>query len=216
MANSKPRGPTRAKGIQPEEWAAARVIRTGEAITDEEIDIEAFDGIHKTILNSAAPLLDDDRRVIGAVCINQDITERKQSEETLRESREQFRTMFEMASIGMAQADPRTGRWLRVNQKMCEITGYSSDELLTMLVPEITHPEDRERDWDAFQNVINGKSSNYRIEKRYIRKDGETVWVSVNMTVIRDVTGQPLRTVATIEDITDRRRAEEQIRASPP
>ncbi len=132
-----------------------------------------------------------------------------QAEERRCESEQQFKAMFELASIGMAQADPKTGRWLRVNQKMCEITGYSSDEMLEMRVPEITHPEDRERDWKAFQDVVSVKSKDYRLEKRYIRKDGTVVWVNVNMTVIRDPAGQPMRTIATIEDITERRRAEE-------
>ena len=66
------------------------------------------------------------------------------SEEKLRDSEEQFKTMFETVSMGMAQGDPVTGRWMRVNRKMCEISGYSSEEMLTMGFPEITHPEDRE------------------------------------------------------------------------
>ncbi|MGA2403927.1 MAG: PAS domain S-box protein, partial [Syntrophobacteraceae bacterium] len=114
----------------------------------------------------------------GGLVFVRDITERKRAEEALRQSEEQFKSMFEIASIGMAQADPKTGRWQRVNQKMCEITGYPSGEMLAMRIPELTHPEDRERDWEAFQNVINGKSKNYRLEKRYIRKDGTIVWVN--------------------------------------
>jgi PAS domain S-box-containing protein len=148
------------------------------------------------------------------VCFFRDITERKQADLALRESEEQFRAMFETASIGMAQADPTTGQWLRVNRKMCEITGYRYAEMLSMRISEITHPEDRHRDWKAFQNVVSGKSENYRLEKRYIRKDASIVWVSVNMTVIRDSTGQPRRTMATIEDITERKRTEEALQES--
>jgi PAS domain S-box-containing protein len=144
----------------------------------------------------------------------EDITERKQAEEALRESREQFKAMFETASIGMAQANSQTGQFLRVNQKMCEITGYSSDELLAMRVSEITHPEDRGQEREVFQDVINGKWPDYKLEKRYIRKDGEIIWVNVNRTIVRDSAGQPVHTVAAIEDITDRRRAEEQVKAS--
>ena len=134
----------------------------------------------------------------------------RQADEALRGSEANFKAMFETASIGVAQADPKTGQWLRVNQKMCEITGYSSAEMLTMRVAEITHPEDREKDWAAFQDVVNGKAKNYRIEKRYVRKDGTIIWVNLNMTVIRDISDQPTRTVATIEDITERKRAEEE------
>jgi len=80
-----------------------------------------------------------------------------------------------------------------------------------MRIPEITLPEDRQRDWDAFQRVVRGETHDYRLEKRYVRKEGSLVWVNVNMTVIRDADGQPLRTMATIEDITERKRMEEEI-----
>ncbi|MFZ3137438.1 MAG: PAS domain S-box protein [Thermodesulfovibrionales bacterium] len=145
------------------------------------------------------------------IFLEQEISERKLAEESLRASEVQFRAMFEVASIGIAQADIRTGQWLRVNQKMCEITGYSAEEMLQMRVPEITHPEDRQRDWDAFQRVVRGESPDYRMEKRYIRKDGLIVWVNVNMTVIRDA-DEPMRTMATIEDITERKRAEKELK----
>ncbi|MEI6785003.1 MAG: PAS domain S-box protein, partial [Verrucomicrobiota bacterium] len=121
----------------------------------------------------------------------------------------EFRAMFEVASIGMGQADPRTGQLLRVNQKMCAITGYSAAELLGMRVSELTHPDDRQQDWEKFERVVRGEVSDYRLEKRYLRKDGSVAWVNVNMTVIRDAVGQPTRTMATIEDITERKRTEE-------
>ncbi|MGC8494110.1 MAG: PAS domain S-box protein, partial [Syntrophobacteraceae bacterium] len=131
------------------------------------------------------------------------------SEEKLRESEEEFQTMFEKASIGMAQTDMVTGRLLRVNRKMCEITGYTAAELLTMGFMDITHPEDRQRNWDAYKDRAKNATKDYRLEKRYIRKNGEIVWVSVNSTVIRDSSGQPRRTFAAIEDISERKRAEE-------
>lgn len=135
-------------------------------------------------------------------------TERKLAESALRQSEENSRAMFEMASIGMAQADPQTGRWLRVNRKFCEITGYTEAELLRKNVPEITHPDDRPHDWAMFQSVISGERPSYRVEKRYIRKNGTEAWVNVNMTVIRDASGRPSRTMATIEDITARKQTE--------
>jgi PAS domain S-box-containing protein len=120
--------------------------------------------------------------------------------------------MFELASIGMAKADPSTGQWLRVNQKMCAITGYTAAELLKMRVPDLTHPDDRQKDWEKFQRVVRGEASDYRLEKRYVLKDGTLAWVNVNMTVIRDVAGQSVRTMATIEDITERKRVQELLR----
>jgi PAS domain S-box-containing protein len=140
--------------------------------------------------------------------------ERHEAEAGLRESEKQLRAMFDLASVGMAQADPRTGQWLRVNQKMCAITGYSAAELLRMRVPEITHPDDRQKDWEEFQRAVRGEAPDYRLEKRYLRKDGAVAWVNVNMTVILDAAGQPVRTMATIEDITERKQLEKALRES--
>ena len=139
------------------------------------------------------------------------IASQKRVEEALRDSGEQFRAMFEVASIGMAQADPRTGRWLRVNQRMCAITGYTADELQKMRFSDITHPEDRENDWQEFQRVVKGEVPDYRMEKRYVRKDGTVIWVNVNVTITLNAAGQPVRSIAAVEDITERKRAEERI-----
>jgi PAS domain S-box-containing protein len=156
-------------------------------------------------------LRNPDGVIIRYIAIKQDITERKRAAESLRQSEEQFRAMFDLASVGIAQSDPHTEQWLRVNKKMCEITGYSAGELLQLRIPDITYPEDRQVDQEAFERVVRGEAPDYRMEKRYIRKDGALVWVNVNMTVIRDAAGQPLRTVAAIEDITERRRAQAEL-----
>jgi PAS domain S-box-containing protein len=165
----------------------------------QEIDVQ---------LSLSSVLLGDGWHAVGLL---RDISEQKQTAEALRLSEEQLRAMFELASIGMAQADPCTRQWLRVNQKLCAITGYSADEMLRMRVSEMTHPEDRQMDDEAFQRVVRGEEPDYRLEKRYIRKDGTSTWVSVNMTVIRDGTGQASRTLATIEDITQRKRDETEL-----
>lgn len=136
---------------------------------------------------------------------------RVEANEAIRQGEEQFLTMFDVASVGLAQVDPLTGRWLRVNKKMCAITGYSSDELLQMRVPDISHPEDRKFDWESFQRAVRGAASDYRMEKRYVRKDNTVVWVIVNMTIIRNPTGEPVRTIAAIEDITERKTQESRL-----
>ncbi|MDQ4126619.1 MAG: PAS domain S-box protein [Actinomycetota bacterium] len=140
-----------------------------------------------------------------------DLTDRKLSEGALRASEEEHRAIFELAGVGKAQSDPQTGRLLRVNPKFCEITGYSAEELRGMTFLEITHPEDREVDFDRFRRMVRGEGD-YSVEKRYIRKDGHVAWVSVNATVVRDEGGRPVRTASTIQDITERKRAEEDLR----
>lgn len=180
--------------------------KDGIAFRDEEW-WRCKDGSLKCIADRWMPVYEAGRLVSTEGSLS-DITARKRAEDELRQSEKQFRAVFETASVGMGQTDPQTGRFLRVNQKMCTITGFSEDELLMRRVPDITHPDDRERDWALFQRVVRGETPSYRIEKRYVRKDGTVAWVNVNMTIIRDAAGQPARTLATIEDITDRKRAE--------
>jgi PAS domain S-box-containing protein len=137
-----------------------------------------------------------------------DITSRKKAEKKLQTREEEYRTTFELAGVGKAQADLETGRFLRVNRRLCEITGYEPEELLAKTFTEITHSEDQDREYDSFIRMVRGETDEYESEKRYVRKDGEVVWVRVNATAIRDPEGRPLRTVATIEDTTERKRAE--------
>ncbi len=163
------------------------------------------------LLSSAVLELQGQRMALVTL---EDISRRKAVEAALQQSEQEFRAIFELASIGMAQADPCTGQWLRVNEKLCAITGYSAAEMLELRFSEVTHPEDRRRDWEAFQRVVRGEQPDYRVEKRYVRKDGTVAWVNVNMTVLRDAAGRVTRTVSTIEDITERKRAEEALQKS--
>jgi PAS domain S-box-containing protein len=140
--------------------------------------------------------------------VNRDMKELEKAQTAQRLSDERSRTMFELASVGMAQADPYTGHWLRVNKKLCDMTGYSTQELLGKNFSEITHPDDREHDWAGFQQVVDRKKPEYHNEKRYIRKDGSMIWVNVNATVVKDDSGQPCYSLAVIEDISERKQAE--------
>jgi PAS domain S-box-containing protein len=127
----------------------------------------------------------------------------------LQTSEAEFRSLFELSAVGAAQAHPDTGRLTRVNKRFCEITGYSADELLAMTYRDLTHPEDVAMDAVKIQAVKQRQAETWESEKRYIRKDGGIVWVSVNGTIIRDKNGRPYCLLATIRDITRRRQAEE-------
>ncbi len=130
-------------------------------------------------------------------------------DESQQQSEEDYRTIFELVGIGAAQIDPATGCFVRVNPIMCEITGYSEVELLDMTFLEITRPEDRKEDFESFQRFVYGEMPEYKVEKRYVRKDGQAIWVNVDAIVIRNETGRPLRMLAIIQDTTERKEAEE-------
>src|SRR4029077_14551578 len=106
-----------------------------------------------------------------------------------------------------AQASP-DGRLVRVNPKLCELLEYSAEELVGMSIRDITHPEERDRDFEYFQQMVRGETPNYSVEKRYITKSGATKWVRVTATIVRDANGEPKRASAVIEDITSRKAAE--------
>jgi len=150
-------------------------------------------------------------RFIGTV---RDITESKLAEEALREREAQFRAIFDVASVGIVQADPNTGRQLRFNDKYCQITGYSAAELRDLTFSQLTHPGDRASDWELFARGVRGETPGYQNEKRYVRKDGTIIWVRLNAAFIRDATGHPINTVGVCEDITERRQAEAALRES--
>jgi PAS domain S-box-containing protein len=125
----------------------------------------------------------------------------------------QAQAFFEAASVGTAQADLR-GRFLMVNARLCEITGYSREELLRMSFLDITHPDDREATCQTAAAACAGEATEYRLEKRYVRKDGSVVWADVNGTPVRDAAGRVLHVVAIIQDVTARRSYEEDLKAS--
>jgi PAS domain S-box-containing protein len=135
-------------------------------------------------------------------------TERKRAEEALRESEERYRVFFETAAVGAAEADPLTGRFLRVNDNLCRFLAYGRDELLTATFYQVTHPDDRARNSEGMAQLLRGAIREYVTEKRYLRKDGKTVWAQLAVALVRDRDGRALHSVAILQDITERKRAE--------
>ena len=123
---------------------------------------------------------------------------------------EEYRAMFEFAGVGNARVDLRTGRLLRVNAKLCRITGYSEDELLSMTFAELVHPDERGHNVERFLAMRRGEIQEYSVEERHIRRDGEVIWVSVDAALVRE-DGRSPGVIATIKDVTGRKRAEEEL-----
>ena len=140
-----------------------------------------------------------------------DITERKRAEEALRESEERFRTAFEEGAVAMALT-ALDSTLLKVNSSFCRMLGFSESELVGRSFTEITHPDDVAANLVGTRQLASGEISSFRMEKRYIRKDGAVVWADMNTASVRDAQGRPLYCVTHVQDITERKQAEEALR----
>ena len=150
--------------------------------------------------------------IIGRVISYRDITAWRQAEKALRQSEERFRATFEQAAVGIAHCVK--GRFIHANQKCCDILGYTLEELQTLSYINITHPDDLAVELPYAQRLIAGEIPAYSLEKRYMRKDGSTAWINLTTSLVRESSGEIKYATALIEDISERKQAEEQLAAS--
>ncbi|MGV3534087.1 MAG: PAS domain S-box protein, partial [Chthoniobacteraceae bacterium] len=139
-------------------------------------------------------------------------TRERQAQE-LRYSFRQFTSTFENAAVGIAQIS-LSGHWLRVNQKIEEITGYSAAELRNLTFQDLTHPDDLSKDLNLVQRLIAGEIQSFTLEKRYIRKDQRVVWASLTVSLVRNDMHEPDYFVSVVNDVTDQKIAAEELRQS--
>ena len=163
------------------------------------------DGRRIQIETSIRPLTAEGPRRLLAVV--RDVTDRHRSEEAERESETRFRTLFEQSQAGMAFAD-LNGRLTSTNEAFRQLVGYTAQELVGVSVLELTHPEDLMASEGALRRVLAGETPGYRIDKRYIRKDGQSVWVDVAARLVRDAEGKAVYLQTVAVDIRDRMRGE--------
>lgn len=139
--------------------------------------------------------------------------ERNRAEAEWRESEARFRSAFDFAAIGMALVST-DGRWLQVNRSLCEILGYSEQELLARRIQDINHPDDIDADSGHIRRLLAGEINHYQIEKRYFHKQGHAVWALLSVSVVRNGQGDPLYFILQVHDITDRQREAEHLENS--
>jgi diguanylate cyclase (GGDEF)-like protein/PAS domain S-box-containing protein len=174
--------------------------KSGEEI-NIEITLSAIEPVHD--------LVGDSKRLVLAII--RDITERKQTEEALKESEARFRTAFEDAPIGVALIG-LNGRYLRVNRALCEMVGYSEEELLEKTALDLTHPDDLRATAERMRQVLEEGPGSYTIEKRYVCADGQVVWILSSVSLIQDPQGKPSHFISLAQDISDRKALEEQLK----
>ena len=137
-----------------------------------------------------------------------ELEERKKSEEALQKSEEMFKDAFIFSPIGMALV-ALDGKWLKVNAALCQIVGYSEEELLAHTFQDITHKEDLAEDLGYVQRMLSGEIDNYQMEKRYLHKQGQVVWVQLSVSLVNDNARKPLFFISQIQDITERKLLQE-------
>ena len=148
---------------------------------------------------------------IGFTKITRDLTQRREAELALRASEQRLRATFEQAAVGIALVG-LDGRWLLVNDRLLEISGYGRDELLALTFQDITHPDDLAEDLELARQTIAGEIETYSLEKRYIRPDQSLVWVNLTVSLVRHDDGRPAYFISVAEDVTRRRSAEAKVR----
>lgn len=153
---------------------------------------------------------DEEANPINIINLVTDTTDRKEMQESLIESENRFRVSFEHAPIGMDMLD-LNGVITRANKAFCDLVGYSEDELQKLSFYTITHPDDREENRIAVEKLLNGDADTISLEKRYIRKDGQVIWVKVSSALIRNPQGKPTYFLAQVEDITRNKQVEQEI-----
>ncbi|HEU5407032.1 MAG TPA: PAS domain S-box protein, partial [Nitrospira sp.] len=184
--------------------------------TGGEYDVETrfrrdADGAYRWFRVRGAPVRDAEGRIRSWVGTCTDIHDRKEAELALRESEERYRATFANAAVGIAHIG-LDGRWLQFNDSLCTITGYFREELLTMTFVDITSPGDLKTEWVQARRMLAGEIETYSMEKRYVRKDGSLIWVNKTVSLLRDACHRPLHFICIIEDIDDRKQAEEALR----
>ncbi|HTP97272.1 MAG TPA: PAS domain S-box protein [Burkholderiales bacterium] len=162
------------------------------------------DGLHQRLETGLYPCFGADGTVVGYYVLIQDVTERARIEEALRQSEGHLRGIFEQAAVGIVKTD-ELGRFVQVNRRMCDMLGYSREEMLALDFRQVVHPDDLTLNVEQHRRLTSGESRTYTLEKRYIRKDGTPVWSSTSVSRIDGADGEYRAAVAVIEDISERK-----------
>jgi len=193
----------------------AEVLASGTPLRDAELQVVRMDGRRVFVSVNIDPLRDAQGKLVGAVNCFLDITERHHINAALeasrlraREQEQRLAATYEHAAIGISEVAP-DGRFLRVNEAITAITGFSRAHLLANRLYTHTHPDDADADRDAFRKQVAGTLDFYSVEKRFVRKDGRVIWISVSSSPVRDESGRLLYLVRVVQDITERKAAEQ-------
>jgi PAS domain S-box-containing protein len=187
-----------------------KTLRRGETWTGEFTACRR-DGRALPIRASNTPLYDDAGELVAIIGVARDMSEYHEAQRALRESEERLRATFDQVPVGMCQMTFEGG-FDRVNPRICNMFGYSAEELVKLSISDVTHPDDLPRSLELVREIVAGQRESFAIDKRYCRKDGEVVWAHSTVSLMRGGDGNPHRMLAVVEDITARKETEEKLR----
>lgn len=191
------------KPVQPEEWASARVVRTGQSVIGQVLEIQRFDGSRAFVINSAAPVRSASGEIVGSVVTVQDITDLHSVEQALQESEARYRELFDTSRDGIVFTDME-GRYLQCNPAYLDLLGYETfEELHGKSYADVTPPEYHEMESRIIREQILAHGYCDEYEKEYIRKNGERIPVSKKAWLRRDSSGHPVGMWVIVRDITE-------------
>ncbi|TLS69138.1 PAS domain S-box protein [Mariprofundus erugo] len=198
----------------PERWKEIhRRCLAGAVESCDEDPFPRADGSIDWVRWQELPWRNSHGEISGVIIFSELITERKQAEQLLRDSQQLFRETFEQAAVGIAHVGI-DGEWLRINRRLAAMLGYTHDELLGKTFQQITHPDDLDADLKLMQQLIDGVIPHYTLEKRYLLKDGAPLWINLTVALVRNEQGEPDYFIAVIEDINERKLAQERLQVS--
>ncbi|TMI20094.1 MAG: PAS domain S-box protein, partial [Betaproteobacteria bacterium] len=198
--------------ILPDERPTRLTVKSGKPLTGQIVGIYRPDGSMNWLsVNTGFLRRPGDADWYGVVSTIGDITKQRHAELALSASEALYRQTFELATAGIAHVD-LSGRFMKVNRRLCEILGYGEQELIGRPVKEISHPEDRNLTDSQRMRVRSGEKPSVRFEKRYLRKSGAIVWVDLSVALACDASGVPQYEIALFDDITERKKAEAALR----
>ncbi len=185
-----------------------QIMKSGRPLLDFEIVQRTHGDGKKWVSVSKLPLRDDGGSIIGVLGIFHDLTEQKIAEDSLRVSEERFTATFERSVCGMSLTAAKDGRFLQVNQVFCDMLGFSEEELRGTTFQELRHPDGLDLDTDRLDLLMSGEVDTALVEKCYLHKDGDDVWVLVSAAMVRDTQGRPLYVISQVLDISERKATE--------
>ena len=198
--------------VLPDERPTRLTVKSGKPLTGQIVGIYRADGSMNWVsVNTGFLRRPGDTDWYGVVSTIGDITKQRHAEIALSASEALYRQTFELATAGIAHVD-LSGRFMKVNRRLCEILGYGEQELIGRAVKEISHPEDRNLTDSQRMRVRSGEKPSVRFEKRYLRKSGAIVWVDLSVALACDASGVPQYEIALFDDITERKKAEAALR----